>query len=63
MLLLSKDHLQVGDQEYQVPGLLTATCSQVNRKMSTDMSSGAAARSPWTGARQTSNLSTRFPKA
>ena len=22
MLLLSKDHLQVGDQEYQVPGLL-----------------------------------------
>jgi len=41
MLLLSKDHLQVGDQEYQV-----------NRKMSTDMSSGAAARSPWTGLSQ-----------
>ena len=48
MLLLSKDHLQVGDQEYQVPGHLQHVL-QVNRKMSTDMSSGAAARSPFTG--------------
>jgi len=41
MLLLSKEHLQVGSQEYQV-----------DRKASTDMSTGAAARSPWTGLSQ-----------
>merc|ERR1740128_430281 len=41
MLLLSKEHLQAGSQEYQV-----------DRRASTDMSSGAGARSPWTGLSQ-----------
>jgi len=41
MLLLSKDHLQRGQQEYEV-----------NRRQSTDMSSDNAARSPWTGVSQ-----------
>ena len=41
MLLLSKEHLQRGDQEYEV-----------GRKSSMDMSSDSSARSPWTGVSQ-----------
>ena len=41
MLLMSKDHLQRGDQEYEV-----------DRRSSRDMSSDASARSPWTGLSQ-----------
>jgi len=41
MLLLSKDHMLRGDQEYIV-----------DRRSSTDMSSDSTARSPWTGVSQ-----------
>lgn len=41
MLLLSKEHLQRGDQEYSV-----------DRDRSQDMSSDSTARSPWTGVSQ-----------
>eukprot|EP00090_Calanus_glacialis_P041686 TRINITY_DN7417_c0_g1_i2.p1 TRINITY_DN7417_c0_g1~~TRINITY_DN7417_c0_g1_i2.p1 ORF type:complete len:366 (-),score=133.32 TRINITY_DN7417_c0_g1_i2:170-1183(-) len=41
MLLLSKEHMQRGDQEYMV-----------DRRSSTDMSSDSTARSPWTGVSQ-----------
>jgi len=41
MLLLSKEHLQRGDQEYAV-----------DRNSSSDMSSDSSARSPWTGVSQ-----------
>jgi ethanolamine-phosphate cytidylyltransferase len=41
MLLLSKDHMQRGDQEYEV-----------DRRSSHDMSSDSSARSPWTGLSQ-----------
>lgn len=41
MLMLSKDHLQRGAQEYNV-----------DRRSSSDMSSGACGRSPWTGLSQ-----------
>merc|ERR550534_3127999 len=41
MLMLSKEHMQRGDQEYMV-----------DRRSSTDMSSDSTARSPWTGLSQ-----------
>jgi len=41
MLMLTKDHLQRGDNEYAV-----------DRRSSKDMSSDASARSPWTGVSQ-----------
>ena len=78
MLLLSKEHLQVGNQEYQVSisktsleeynnlyiiqssrptwldlfNLCWSTSDQVDRAASSEMSTGAAARSPWTGLSQ-----------
>ena len=56
MLMLTRDHLQRGDLEYQVKATSQQTISivngQVDQNRSSEMSSDSSARSPWTGVSQ-----------